>query len=109
MRLSCRCVVSCVVSVRRACLVVCSPRIAVDSFDPFSTPNYKMTTTARIEWWYVEDPEKGLKEMRIDSWPVEAPETITVPTRGSNLTIPGPTSHHPWCHLSPSLVPPHHP
>ena len=26
----------------------------VDSIEPFITPNYKMQTTTRIEWWFVE-------------------------------------------------------
>ena len=49
----------------------------LDSREPFTTPNYKMTTTARIEWWFVEDPENGLKENRLDKWPFEDPSTIS--------------------------------
>ena len=49
----------------------------IDSIEPFTTPNYKMTTTSRIEWWFVEDPIAGLKENRIDSWPAEDPSMIS--------------------------------
>ena len=47
-----------------------------DSREPFVTPNYKMTTTARTEWWFVCSPETGLSELRLTSWPREADETI---------------------------------
>ena len=54
-----------------------SAPLHADALDPFTTPNYKMTTTARIEWWFVEDPENGLKENRLDKWPFEDPSTIS--------------------------------
>ncbi|KOO24567.1 pbs lyase heat-like repeat protein [Chrysochromulina tobinii] len=47
-----------------------------DSTIPFETPNYKMVTTSKIEWWFVVDPERGLKEMRLESWPAERPDTL---------------------------------
>ena len=47
-----------------------------DSTIPFDTPNYKMVTTSKIEWWFVVDPERGLKEMRLESWPAERPDTL---------------------------------
>lgn len=47
-----------------------------DSREAFTTPNYKMTTTARTEWWFVYDPENGLKELRISDWPKEHPDTV---------------------------------
>ena len=54
----------------------------VDSIEPFITPNYKMQTTTRIEWWFVEDPKAGLSELKLESWPVEAPEMIKGSARG---------------------------
>jgi hypothetical protein len=49
---------------------------AEDSVIPFTTPNYRMSTTSRIEWWFVYDPTTGRKEMRLDEWPAEHPDTI---------------------------------
>lgn len=52
-----------------------------DSLALFKTPNYQMWTTSRTEWWFVLDPENGLKELRLTEWPRESAETI----RGSAM------------------------
>ena len=49
---------------------------SADSDDIFLTPNYSMNTTARAEWWFVADPDRGLVHLAIDKYPAEAPETI---------------------------------
>ena len=38
---------------------------AADSTDQFCTSNYAVTTTPKIEWWFVVEPERGTE------WPVE--------------------------------------
>jgi hypothetical protein len=45
---------------------------STDSQFAFSTSNYGMTTTSEIEWWFVADPERGLRRLRLtDGWPQE--------------------------------------
>ncbi len=44
---------------------------AADSAHPFTTPNYAVTTTSRVEYYFVADPIAGLAELGIDDWPVE--------------------------------------
>ena len=31
-----------------------------------------LKTTAEIEWWYVTDPHRGLKELQLPAWPSES-------------------------------------
>ena len=38
---------------------------SADSDDPFTTPNYAVTTTPSTEWWFVVEPEQQRE------WPVE--------------------------------------
>ena len=64
-----------------------------DSDEPFETANYHLKTTSRIEWWFVEDPENGLAENRIDrSWsyhqqgPVGSPFWNPLATTGFRLS-----------------------
>ena len=42
-----------------------------DSKTELRAANYGTTTTSQIEWWFVDDPERGLKELGLDSWPVD--------------------------------------
>jgi NLR family CARD domain-containing protein 3 len=44
---------------------------STDSLIEFTTANYGVTTTSRIEYHFVVDPEKGLGKLGRDSWPVE--------------------------------------
>ena len=59
-----------------------------DSIEPFNTPNYKMTTTSRIEWWFVADPVNGLKELRLSKWPAEDPSTLHGSAQGREAIDP---------------------
>jgi len=47
-----------------------------DSGVEFLTSNYEMTTTSRIEWWFVADPDHGLSELGIPAYPVEKSGTL---------------------------------
>ena len=42
-----------------------------DSLTPFCAKNYGTETTSVIEWWFVADPELGLKELDLQRWPLE--------------------------------------
>ena len=44
---------------------------SADSIFPFDTPNYKMTTTSRIEWWFVVHPKEGLSALKLQKYPEE--------------------------------------
>ena len=35
---------------------------ASDSSAPFTAPSYRITTTSKIEWWFVVDPAEALKK-----------------------------------------------
>lgn len=56
-------------------LLVAMEREHCDSSDSqlaFSTPNYGVTTTSEIEWWFVFNPERGLRKLRLsEGWPQE--------------------------------------
>jgi hypothetical protein len=45
---------------------------SADSSCAFDTPNYAMTTTSKVEWVFVTDPEGGLLTLGRAAWPVEA-------------------------------------
>lgn len=42
-----------------------------DALDLFTTPNYHVTTTSQVEWFYVVDPTCGLIATGRDAWPAE--------------------------------------
>ena len=37
--------------------------MSADSQQAFTTSNYGITTTSEVEWWFVVDPEAGLKQL----------------------------------------------
>jgi hypothetical protein len=47
-----------------------------DSDITFTTGNYGITTTSRIEWLFVSDPGEGLKKTGRDQWPLETKNIV---------------------------------
>jgi hypothetical protein len=44
---------------------------SADSKEPFLSPNYGVNTSAKIEWFFVVDPETGLATLGLEAWPIE--------------------------------------
>ena len=42
---------------------------SVDSDSNFEASNHQITTTSKIEWWFVADPANGLSELGLERWP----------------------------------------
>lgn len=42
---------------------------AIDSEAQFEATNHAITTTSKIEWWFVADPTNGLEALGIEQWP----------------------------------------
>lgn len=43
--------------------------------------NYGTATTSAIEYWFVVEPEAGLKRLRLDTWPADEKLRATHPER----------------------------
>ena len=54
---------------------------SVDSSEIWVTGNYGIETSAQTEWWFVVDPEVGLAELSISSWPGETKNINFVESR----------------------------
>ena len=54
---------------------------SVDSRDEFAAGNYGTTTTSEIEWWFVVDPEHGLRRLGRAGWPDESKLRASHPER----------------------------
>ena len=52
-----------------------------ESDTSFVEPTYGISTTPRIEWWFVAEPEQGLEATGRNEWPSEDPTTIDGPAR----------------------------
>ena len=49
----------------------------VDSDEPFTAGNYGVTTTSRTEFWFVADPDRGLRELGLVEYPSEDASKLT--------------------------------
>ena len=45
---------------------------ATDSLEEFTTPNYSVTTTPPVEFYFVVEPSTGLAKLGREAWPTEA-------------------------------------
>ena len=54
---------------------------SADSTEPFTEPTYGVTTTPRVEWYFVVDPTAALDALGLAAYPAEAPGTIHGPAR----------------------------
>ena len=50
-----------------------------DSEEKFETGNYGVSTTSKIEWFFVVDPtEDSLRKLDCDKWPKEADKLLDI-------------------------------